>query len=117
MRPPALGALYKRNGLTVALALAAGLALFLLLALARHGTLRHAPLAGDFYAIFPHNLMAAMFGAVFAFALLALAFGVTRFWRSVSPGRAGAPALAEAAHDALTLTYGWRARRGLQRGG
>ncbi|AOY92610.1 tricarballylate utilization protein B [Cupriavidus sp. USMAA2-4] len=103
--PPALGALYKRNGLTVALALAAGLALFLLLALARHGTLRHAPLAGDFYAIFPHNLMAAMFGAVFAFALLALALGVTRFWRSVSPGRAGAPALAEAAHDALTLTY------------
>jgi len=103
--PPALGALYKRNGLTVALALAAGLALFLLLALARSGTLVHAPLGGNFYAIFPHNLMAAMFGAVFGFAVIALGIGVTRFWRNVSPGQASAPALAEAAHDALTLTY------------
>ena len=103
--PPAFGALYKRNGLTVALALAAGLALFLVLALVRNGTLLHAPLAGNFYAIFPHNLMAAMFGAVFGFAVLALGIGVTRFWRDVSPGRASAPAVAEAARNALTLKY------------
>ena len=105
--PPALGALYKRNGLTVALALAAGLALFLVLALARNGTLLHAPLAGNFYAVFPHNLMASMFGAVFGFAMLALGIGVTRFWRDVSPGRgtASAPAVAEAAKNALTLKY------------
>ena len=37
--PPALGALYKRNGLMVALALAAGLALFLVLAVMLNGTL------------------------------------------------------------------------------
>lgn len=103
--PPALGALYKRNGLTVALALAAGLALFLVLALVRNGTLFHGPLAGNFYAVFPHNLMAAMFGAVFGFAVLALGIGVTRFWRDVSPGRASAPAVAEAAKNALTLKY------------
>lgn len=105
--PPALGALYKRNGLTVALALAAGLALFLLLALARNGTLLHAPLAGNFYAVFPHNLMAAMFGAVFGFAVLALGIGVRRFWRDVSPGRGttSTPAVAEAAKNALTLKY------------
>jgi citrate/tricarballylate utilization protein len=103
--PPALGVLYKRNGLTVALALAAGLALFLVLALARNGTLLHAPLAGNFYAVFPHNLMAAMFGAVFGFAVLALGIGVTRFWRDVSPGQASAPAVAEAAKNALTLKY------------
>jgi citrate/tricarballylate utilization protein len=103
--PPALGALYKRNGLTVALALAAGLALFLVLAVARNGTLLHAPLAGNFYAIFPHNLMAAMFGAVFGFAVLALGIGVRRFWRDVSPGQATAPAVAEAAKNALTLKY------------
>lgn len=103
--PPALGALYKRNGLTLALALAAGLALFLVLALARNGALLHAPLAGNFYAVFPHNLMAAMFGAVFGFAVLALGIGVRRFWRDVSPGRASAPAVAEAAKNALTLTY------------
>ena len=81
--PPAMGTLYKRNGLTVALALAAGLALFLVLAMARNGALLHAPLAGNFYAIFPHNLMAAMFGAVFAFAVLALGIGVRRFWRDI----------------------------------
>ena len=45
---PALGALYKRNGLTLALALAAGLALFLVLAILRNGTLLHPPLAGTF---------------------------------------------------------------------
>ena len=103
--PPAMGALYKRNGLTVALALAAGLALFLVLAMARNGALLHAPLAGNFYAIFPHNLMAAMFGAVFAFAVLALGIGVRRFWRDISPGRASTPAVAEAARNALTLKY------------
>ena len=37
--PAALGKLYQRNGLTLSLALAAGLAIFLLLALALNGTL------------------------------------------------------------------------------
>jgi len=110
---PALGALYKRNGLTLALALAlalaAGLALFLVLAILRNGTLLHPPLAGNFYAIFPHNLMVAMFGPIFGFALLALALGVRRFWRDVAPsgepGRASGPALTEASSNALRLTY------------
>nr|WP_019140337.1 tricarballylate utilization 4Fe-4S protein TcuB [Noviherbaspirillum massiliense] len=103
--PPALGALYKRNGLAVALAMAAGLALFLILAIARNGSLLQAQLAGNFYAVFPHNLMAGMFGAVFGFAVLALGMGVTRFWRKVSPGHATAPAVGEAARNVLTLTY------------
>ena len=103
--PPAFGALYKRNGLTVALALAAGLALFLILGLARNGALLHAPLAGNFYAVFPHNLMATMFGAVFGFAMLALGIGVARFWRDVSPGRASGAAVAEATRNVLALTY------------
>ncbi|MDB5758141.1 MAG: 4Fe-4S ferredoxin, iron-sulfur binding protein [Burkholderia sp.] len=103
--PPAMGALYRRNGLTVALALAAGLALFLVLGLARNGALLHAPLGGNFYAVFPHNLMAALFGAIFCFAVLALGVGVTRFWREVSPGRVSGAAAAEAARHALTLTY------------
>ena len=38
--PRALGALYQRNGLTIALALAAGLALFLVLAASRTGAAR-----------------------------------------------------------------------------
>ncbi|MFC5520688.1 tricarballylate utilization 4Fe-4S protein TcuB [Polaromonas jejuensis] len=103
--PPALGALYKRNGLTVALALAAGLALFLVLALVMNGTLIHAPLAGNFYAIFPHNLLVAMFAPIFLFAALALGLGVRRFWREVSPGDAPGAAVAEAAGNALRLKY------------
>ena len=51
--PRALGALYQRNGLTIALALAAGLALFLALAASRTGQLVGRPLAGNFYAVFP----------------------------------------------------------------
>ena len=107
--PAALGGLYRRAGLATALALAAGLALFLVMVLAMRGSLLHAPLAGNFYAIFPHNLLAAMFGVVFGFALLALGVGVTRFWRKVSPGElqgeARGPAIGGAAHDALRLRY------------
>ena len=103
--PTRLGALYRDNGLTLALALAAGLALFLLLAVAIDGTLTPGPLAGDFYAVFPHNLMAGLFGVVFTYAVAALALGVRRFWRDVSPGAATAPALGEATRDVLGLTY------------
>ncbi|WP_244788847.1 tricarballylate utilization 4Fe-4S protein TcuB [Cupriavidus pauculus] len=107
--PVALGGLYRRAGLTMALALAGGLALFLVMVLAMRGTLLHEPLAGNFYAIFPHNLLAAMFGVVFVFAMVALGIGVTRFWRRVSPGvRSGetrGAAVGGAAHDALRLKY------------
>jgi citrate/tricarballylate utilization protein len=103
--PAGAGALYKRNGLTVALALAASLALFLVLSLIANGSLGTAPSAGNFYAIFPHKQLAAMFGAVFGFAMLALGIGVTRFWHDVSAGTATAPAVAEATKNVLTLTY------------
>ena len=103
--PPSFGALYRRNGLTVALALAAALTLFLVLASAMAGSLMRGSLGGNFYAIFPHNLMAALFGAVFAFAVLALAIGLTRFWRDVSPGEVSVPAAAEALNNVLTLKY------------
>lgn len=103
--PSPMGALYKRNGLTLALALAIGLALFLVLGIALKGSLFAGTSRGNFYAVFPHNLLAAMFGAVFGFAMLALGIGVSRFWRDVSAGTASAPALAEASKHALTLTY------------
>ena len=106
--PPALGALYQRQGLMISLALAAALALFLVLAVGVNGTLWHAPLAGNFYAIFPHNLMVQMFAPIFLFAVLALTLGVLRFWRDVSPAKAsealGESAL-EATSAALRLKY------------
>ena len=103
--PPALGVLYKRNGLVMALTLAAGLAVFLVLAVMMNGTLLHLPLAGNFYAIFPHNLLVGMFAPVFLFATLALSLGVRKFWRDVSPGRVTPPAVIESAGNALRLKY------------
>ncbi len=98
--PRAFGSLYEKAGLTVALALSGSLALFMILAIAMNGRLIHEPLAGNFYAIFPHNFMALLFGAVFAFAILALAIGVVKFWREVSPTKDGHPADIKAAAQA-----------------
>ena len=107
--PAALGKLYQRNGLTLSLALAAGLAIFLLLALALNGTLWGGDLRGNFYNLFPHNLLVAMFAPVFLWAVLALGLGVRRFWRDVTPATSGRPvsrsAAAEATHDVLRLKY------------
>ena len=107
--PPALGALYQRNGLTLSLALAAGLALFLILAVALNGTLWGGPLGGSFYNLFPHNLMVGLFAPVFLFAALALTMGVRAFWRDVTPATGGVlasvPAAAEATQAVLRLKY------------
>lgn len=103
--PQGLGTLYRNNGLTVALAAAGGLALFLVLLLALKGSLWHAPLAGNFYAVFPHNTMVWMFGLAFGWAVLALAIGATRFWRGQAPGAVTGPAAGETLRNALALTY------------
>jgi citrate/tricarballylate utilization protein len=103
--PEPLGRLYRRNGLTVVLALAAGLAVFLALLLAARGTLLRGPLDGAFYSVFPHSELVLIFGATFAWAVLALGIGAARFWRGQSPGPATAGAGAQALRDALTLRY------------
>ena len=103
--PSAFGALYKRNGLTLALATAAGLALFLALAVAMTGSLFHSQLAGNFYAVFPHNLLVSMFAPIFLFAVLALTIGVRKFWKDSVPGAASGAAVADATSNALSLKY------------
>ncbi|MBJ2180896.1 tricarballylate utilization 4Fe-4S protein TcuB [Pseudomonas veronii] len=107
--PQAMGTLYRRNGLTLALASGAGLALFLCLTLMMMGNLFTAMPGGNFYGIFPHNTLALMFGAVFGFAVLALAIGVRRFWRNVSPVEASreqtTSAALEASANVATLKY------------
>lgn len=103
--PRALGALYRRNGLTLSIALTAGLALFMLLAAASPAHRPGASPGGDFYAVFAHQLLVLLFGLPFAYAILALGIGVARFWRDVAPGRASGAALSEAAANALLLTY------------
>ncbi len=103
--PPTLGSLYQRNGLTLALASSAGLALFLILALLLGGSFNLASPAGNFYAIFPHRLLIALFGAVFGFSIFALAIGVARFWRDLAPGASTAQAVVETTQHVLALTY------------
>jgi len=107
--PKALGSLYKSNGLTLSMALAFSLSLFLILALQSNGTLWGGPVQNGFYAIFPHNLMVSLFAPIFLWSVLALALGVTKFWREISPATSGAPlsspATLEGAHDALRLKY------------
>ncbi|WP_439821556.1 tricarballylate utilization 4Fe-4S protein TcuB [Pseudomonas sp. HLG18] len=107
--PRVLGKLYQRNGLTLALASGAGLALFLCLTLMVMGNLFTAMPGGNFYGIFPHDTLALMFGAVFGFAILALTIGVRRFWRNVSPPAAPRPqtsaAALEAAANVARLKY------------
>jgi len=107
--PASLGKLYKNNGVTLSLATAFGLVLFLVLTVLSTGNLlsqpQSAPLAGNFYAIFPHNTLVVMFGSVFGFAILALGIGVARFWREITPGQATKEAVSEAAQNALKLKY------------
>jgi len=103
--PPALGALYKKNGLTLAIALAAGLALFLALAATMHGSLWQTVADASFYSVFPHNLMVAMFGPVFLYAAFALAIGARNFSREEQPGQSSPSAVGEAIGNALRLTY------------
>jgi citrate/tricarballylate utilization protein len=105
--PPALGALYKRNGLVLSVALVLAFSVFLALMLGTRGTLWDA--GGRFHELFQHNLLVSLFGPVFAFVVLALAMGARSFWRDVKPATSGqpasAPAIAEATHDVLRLKY------------
>ena len=107
--PPAFGALYRRNGLALSVALAFGLALFLALTVAAKGRLWDAVPGGHFYDLFPHNLLVALFAPVFLFVVLALGMAVRSFWREVKPATSGAPvgaaAAKEATHDVLRLKY------------
>ena len=107
--PPALGALYRRNGLTLAIALVLGIAGFMLLAVALKGGLWSGMSRGSFYDILPHNLLVGLFAPVFLFVVLALGMGVRRFWREVKPATSGQslslPAAGEATQDILRLKY------------
>ncbi|WP_353154535.1 tricarballylate utilization 4Fe-4S protein TcuB [Pollutimonas bauzanensis] len=100
--PPALGKLYERNSLVLTMALAAGLALFLVLAVAMGGGLWSSAVAGNFYKVFPHNLLVGLFAPVFLFALLALGMGLRRFLGDIGPATSGAPASTPAALEATS---------------
>jgi citrate/tricarballylate utilization protein len=99
--PRPLGVLYQRNGLAVALALTGSLIVFLLLALARNGSLWGVSPGGNFYSVFPHNLLVLMFAPVFLFVVFALGMGVRHFWQTITPATGGAPLSAAATREGL----------------
>ncbi|MGI9334467.1 MAG: tricarballylate utilization 4Fe-4S protein TcuB [Gammaproteobacteria bacterium] len=103
--PRALGALYERNGLAVAIVTAVSLVAFLLgtMWLADAAVL-YAAQAGNFYAVIPHGVMVGLFGTVGAYVVAAAAVGYRRFVRDLEPRAPARPgAMAASLHDALTL--------------
>ncbi|WP_269844385.1 tricarballylate utilization 4Fe-4S protein TcuB [Polynucleobacter sphagniphilus] len=103
--PKKLGALYQRNGLFVSLTLAFSLLIFSLAAHVQTSNQMTSHLEGNFYAVFPHSVLAIIFGVIFGFVLISLGIGVRRFWKDISTDRATTEAVIEASTNALTLKY------------
>jgi citrate/tricarballylate utilization protein len=110
--PAALGAAFRRQGVAMALLLAAAmLALLLGAAFALNGERLLAPgTAADFYAVVPHGVMVALFGGVGTFVLVALAVGGARCARelrtmSESPAHVERGGTSSALGDMLTLNH------------
>jgi citrate/tricarballylate utilization protein len=112
--PSSFAGLYRRNGLTLVLALALGLALFLILGVLSKGSLLKAPGLNGFYDVFPHGLMVWLFAPVFIFSAFALLMGLIAFWKVVDPERLAdlklssadkRSAQTEAVHAAFKLKY------------
>ena len=106
--PPRLARAFERNGVTVAAAIAAGIALMLLLTTgfvsdaALYGA--HKVVPGSFYQVIPLWMMQLVGVATFGFSLVALGMGAARFWRDAgTPAPIGPRAVLTAVHDALSL--------------
>ncbi len=106
--PPRLARAFERNGVVVAGAVAAGIALLLLLTVglvpdaALYGAHPVAP--GAFYQVIPLWMMQVVGLATFLFSLLALGMGARRFWRDAGGrGKITMTSVAAALHDVATL--------------
>lgn len=111
--PGPLAVLYRRNGVVMALAMAAGVAAVLLLTLMLQGQgimFGAQPLAPGmgFYRVIPYGAMVGVASAAFLWSILAFGMGFARFWKDVG-GRARelahARPLLQAFRDAATLRY------------
>lgn len=109
--PRPLAAMFRRNGLMIALITALSVAGFIVGFVAMNDPAalfaRHSG-PGSFYRLMPHGAMAALFGGVFGYAILAIAMGVRLFLRDIGESAAGlaqGKPIAKAAHDAGTLRY------------
>jgi citrate/tricarballylate utilization protein len=109
--PRALSGLFARNGLAISVIAAVSVAAFIFGFAAFNDRqvlfgIHTGP--GAFYALMPHNAMAALFGAALLYAILALAMGVRAFWRDIGEPigmRADPGSLWQAMKDAAGLRY------------
>jgi len=109
--PRAFAPLFARNGLVISLIAAASVAAFIFGFAAMNDRavltgIHTGP--GAFYALMPHNAMAALFGAAFLYAILALAMSMRAFWRDIGEPigmTTNAKALLQAIRDAGELRY------------
>jgi citrate/tricarballylate utilization protein len=109
--PRAFSGLFARNGVVISLICALSVAAFIFgfAALNDRAVLTGVHTGpGAFYALMPHNAMAALFGAAFLYAILALTMGLRAFWRDIDEP-AGTltdpPSLWQAMKDAGQLRY------------
>jgi citrate/tricarballylate utilization protein len=110
--PASLGAVFRRQSVATAWAMALGSGVvWLAVALTAGAALWPADPAGDFYRVVPHGVMVAIFGSAGAFAMLALAIGCLRavraFTASVPTARQfdETPTVFRGVWDALTLRH------------
>jgi citrate/tricarballylate utilization protein len=109
--PQAFSGLFARNGLVISVVAALSVAAFILGFAAMNDSrvlygIHTGP--GAFYALMPHNAMAALFSAAFLYAILALVMGLRAFWRDIGEPvgmRADAPSIWQAIRDAGELRY------------
>src|SRR5215475_435308 len=109
--PRAASGLFARNGLVISIVAALSVAAFIFgfaavkdpqVLYGIHGG------PGAFYALMPHNAMAALFSAAFLYAILALVMSVRAFWRDIGEPigmKTNAKALFQAIRDAGELRY------------
>lgn len=109
--PQALAPLFARNGLKIAVLTALSVTAFFIgfIVLNAPGELFRAHRAPEgFYALMPHNTMAALFGAVFLFSLVAMGMGLRAFWadaNAVNTVASSSPSIWQAIGDAGSLRY------------
>jgi citrate/tricarballylate utilization protein len=106
--PPKLARAFERNGVVLAGAIAAGLAVMLLLTIGLVPDARlyaaHPVVPGAFYQVIPLWMMQVVGLATFGFSLVALGQGALRFWRDAGGrGKITVRAVLAALHDVATL--------------
>lgn len=106
--PPSMAGAFRRNGTVMAMALAAGITLVLLLTLAIQAPgmvfAKRNVMPGEFYDVIPLWAMQVVGIVTFGFSLVAMAMGLRAFWHDAgSERRITIRAVLDALHDMATL--------------